>query len=262
MTTETVFRPSAAMTLVDFHTHVLPRMDDGSQSSEESVQMVRILTEAGVRRVVLTPHFYAGSDNPERFFKRREASFQKLTEAVAADEDMPSPQFILGAEIEYFEGIAGMDDLSAFRFGNAGCLLLEMPMGRWTSHVVDDILALQNRGDCRVILAHVERYLFDQKTDTLHALLQSGVVMQSNAEFFLNRRSAGRAIRYMQKGFIHLLGSDCHNLTTRPPNLGAACAAIGKRAGEDTVYECMAHAQHLLFGGTRSQNSGTGAARV
>ena len=258
MTTEAVSRPPVTETArVDFHTHILPGMDDGSRSPEESVQMVRTLWEAGVHYVALTPHFYAGSDNPARFLQRRSAAFQRLTEAVASDEDITAPRFILGAEIEYFEGISGMEDFSPFYLGNSRCLLLEMPMGRWTSHMVDDILALQNRGDCQVLLAHVERYLFDQKKDTVHMLLQNGVVMQSNAEFFLNRRTAGRAIRYMQKGFIHLLGSDCHNLTTRPPNIGAACDTIGKKAGTELLCECMEHARQLLLGNPPSRACGT-----
>ncbi len=258
MTTEAIVHPSAAEAgRVDFHTHILPQMDDGSRSSEESVQMVRTLAEAGVGYVVLTPHFYADSDNPQRFLQRRSASFAKLREAVASAGEGISVRFFLGAEIEYFEGIAGMEDFSPFYLGDSKCLLLEMPMGRWTSHVVEDILALQNRGDCRVILAHVERYLFDQKKDTVHMLLQNGVVMQSNAEFFLNRRTAGKAIRYLQKGYIHLLGSDCHNLTTRSPNISAACDVVEKKTGADLVRECMAHARHLLLENPPSRARGT-----
>ena len=263
MTSETISVPSAVETgRVDFHTHILPRMDDGSKSPEESVQMVRTLFETGVRYVVLTPHFYAGSDNLERFLHRRDASYAMLTEAMAAAGDMAPLQFILGAEVEYFRGIAGMDDFSPFYLGKSRCLLLEMPMGRWTSHMVDDILALQNRGDCRVVLAHVERYLFDQKKETIHMLLENRVVMQSNADYFLNRRTAGRAVHCLQKGYIHLLGSDCHNMITRPPNLGSACAVIEKRAGADLVQECMAHARHLLWVDTHFHPRGTAAAQV
>lgn len=258
MTAEAISRPSAAeMDRVDFHTHILPEMDDGSRSPEESVQMVRALAEAGVRYVVLTPHFYAGSDHPQRFLQKRATSFAKLREAVTSAGDGLSVQFLLGAEVEYFEGISDIEDLSPFYLGDSRCLLLEMPMGRWTSHVVGDILALQNRGDCRVILAHVERYLFDQKKDTVHMLLQNGVVMQSNAEFFLHRRTAGKAIRYLQKGFIHLLGSDCHNLTDRAPNIGAACEAAQKKAGAALVRECMAHARHLLLENPSPRAAGT-----
>ena len=59
--------------MVDFHTHILPKMDDGSRSSEESVAMLRMLAEQGIKRVVLTPHYYPEAESPEDCLRRRES---------------------------------------------------------------------------------------------------------------------------------------------------------------------------------------------
>ena len=59
--------------IIDFHTHVLPAMDDGSRSVEESLQMLRMEAEQGIFHVVATPHFYPQYDNPEQFLRKRTA---------------------------------------------------------------------------------------------------------------------------------------------------------------------------------------------
>jgi len=232
--------------LVDFHTHILPKMDDGSRSVEESIQMLRAEYSFGVDTVVLTPHFYPGRDDPEHFIARRNRSSEMLREAVKAAPELSGVRLVEGAEIEYFNGLSDAADIPGLRLGDSGCMLIEMPHGVWTSRVVDDILTLSNRRDTVVILAHVERYLFKQKPDVVDALLESGVLMQSNASYFLGWLSASKALHYLKHGYIHLIGSDCHNITSRPPNLGDACKVIEKRMGEEALSEMMWGAKHIL----------------
>jgi len=232
--------------LLDFHSHILPQMDDGSQSVAESVRMLQTLADADVEYVALTPHFYAGVDSPESFLSRRCSSYAMLEEALLSCESRNMPALLLGAEVEYFEGIAVLDELSSFQIGDSRCLLLEMPPGPWTSRMVDDILELNNRPDCCVVLAHVERYLGDQSDETLQRLKQSGVTMQSNTAFFLNRWTVSKALRMYDHGLIHVLGSDCHNTSTRPPDIGRAAAVIARRAGLETLKRMMNTARSLL----------------
>ena len=55
----------------DIHTHILPSVDDGAQSMEDALELLRLQKNSGVERVMLTPHFYPQHDTPERFLKRR-----------------------------------------------------------------------------------------------------------------------------------------------------------------------------------------------
>ncbi len=230
---------------IDFHTHILPCVDDGSRSLAESVQMIRTLADAGVTGIALTPHFYPTEDSPEAFLARRDGAFARLKEALA-EADFPVPALIPGAEIEYFEGIAALAEYPAFHIGRSGCILIEMPMGRWSSYVVEDLLDLCAAGRVRVILAHVERYLFEQPRAAVRALIENGVLMQSNASYFLDKRTVGKAVRAVKRGVIHLLGSDAHNMSVRVPNLGEACDVIETRAGKETIRAMMQGARYLL----------------
>lgn len=232
---------------VDFHTHILPCVDDGSSSVEQSVQMIRALVNDGVDTIALTPHFYAQRDNPERFVERRTRAYADLCEAVANDTDISNVKLVPGAEIEYFDGLSCMADYPELKLGQSSCVLIEMPPDIWSPHMVDDLLQLNERSDCRVVIAHVERYLFLQKRHVIYELLENGIVMQSNAEFFINRRTSGKALKLLGKGFIHLLGSDSHNMTERAPNIGAACDVIKKHLGDDALDAVMNRARRLLM---------------
>lgn len=100
--------------------------------------------------------------------------------------------------------------------------------------MVEEVLEIQERRGLQVLLAHVERYLPYQEPKVWEKLRQGKVWMQCNASFFLHWRTKPKALRMLRKGEIHMLGSDCHNKTTRPPRLGEAAEVIEKSLGQGT----------------------------
>ena len=68
--------------MLDFHTHLLPGIDDGSQSVDESIQMLECMQMQGVEQVVATPHFYANHESVEDFLARRNAALQSLKDRL------------------------------------------------------------------------------------------------------------------------------------------------------------------------------------
>ncbi len=212
--------------MTDIHCHVLPQMDDGSRSVEESLAMLEAMADQGVGCVVATPHFYAGENSPERFLARRAASMEKLTRAWRPG----LPALKLGAEVCFFEGMSRYEGLGALKIEDTGILLLEMPFCRWTQRMLQEVWALASR--TTVLLAHIERYLRWQDGKTWDLLADRGVLNQCNASFFLNWQTKHKALRMLRGGKVHLLGSDSHNMDSRPPELGKALAALGREDRE------------------------------
>lgn len=210
--------------MIDFHSHILPGVDDGSKSVDESLELLRASADQGIRIICATPHFYPTEDDPDRFLRRRERAWKSLAPAMTGD----LPHVLLGAEVYYFSGIAGSDIVGRLRIGGTGILLLEMPFTRWTDSMVREITALGARPGITVMLAHIERYLKYQDPGTWDFLLANNVVMQSNADFFLNWRSRHKAEKMLREGRIHIIGSDCHNMSERPPRIGEALDAVGE----------------------------------
>lgn len=200
--------------MIDFHTHILPGMDDGSQSVPESVSLLRLEAKQGVDLIMLTPHFYAEQNSPSDFLKRREQAWRKLRPYL-----WPGlPRMVLGAEVQYFEGMSQVEDVFRLRLEGTPFLLVEMPFDRWTERMVEEVLDVHSHPDTRVVLAHIERYMSYQNPGVWEKLLSHGVLMQSNITVFDNWRTRNRAISMMKNGQIHLLGSDCHNMRNRRPN--------------------------------------------
>ena len=95
--------------IVDFHSHILPGIDDGSACVEDSIAMLRMEMEQGINHVVATPHFYAGHDRPEDFLARRDRAEEKLRKAMEGHPGLP--QLTVGAEVYYFRGMSSLDSL-------------------------------------------------------------------------------------------------------------------------------------------------------
>ena len=99
------------------------------------------------------------------------------------------------------------------------------------------------------IIAHIDRYIGRFRTfGILKRLAELPVLIQANAEFFLNKSTSSMAIRMLRNGNIHLLGSDCHNLKNRKPNLGDAQAIIYKCLGARATELINRYEQIVLLG--------------
>ena len=217
--------------MIDFHSHVLPKMDDGSRSCAESAAMLRESYAQGIDILAATSHFYANENSPEEFLRRRARSWEQLAEVLT--DDMPAIR--LGAEVQYFEGICRVREVDLLRLEGSQVLLLEMPFCAWSDRMVKDVLDLNRRPDYTVLLAHIERYLQWQPEEVWQELRDEGVLMQSNPSFFLNRKTRRRALKMLEYGEVDLLGSDCHNMNTRPPELEGAFRLILEKIGQGEI---------------------------
>ena len=214
--------------MIDIHTHILPGMDDGSSSLEESLAMARESARQGVRLLAATPHFYATQENPASFLQRREKSLALLESAW--QEGFPT--LLVGAEVRYFDGISRVEKIAHLTLDHTRILLLEMPFTSWSRRMVEEVVELQRSRGLQVLLAHVERYMKDQDSQVWETFRQNGVWMQCNANFFLRWQTKRKAQALFKKGEIQMLGSDTHNMTTRPPNLAMARDALVKSLGQ------------------------------
>lgn len=231
------------MKFVDFHSHMLCGIDDGSVSVEQSLSMMETSAAQGARHIVLSPHFYAKRDDPISFLARRKKRFEELCEALPEN----CPKLHLGAEVAYFEGITQVDELKEFRIGASKCILVEMPFSPWTDRILADIHSLNRKREYRVVLAHIERYLPFVSMKNINELVDNGVILQSNAEFFNGFFSKRKAMQLFNNGYIAVIGSDSHNMSDRAPNIGKALEYIEKKCGPEVIGEMYNFSRRLLM---------------
>lgn len=228
--------------MIDIHCHILPGVDDGSTSVEESVQLLEMLQKQGVHTLAATPHFYAVEDSPEQFLQRRKDAFDRLASA-----GVDTGNILPGAEVAYYDGMGKSQVMEQLQIGISGLLLVEMPFRAWSERMIDEICNIPQLG-LQPILAHIDRYnRRNQLRKYKDKLLDNGVYFQCNATAFLKGWKSRPYFQMLQRGEIHFLGSDCHNLTTRAPKMELAAAAIEKKLGADVLPALNETAKELLF---------------
>lgn len=228
--------------MIDWHSHILPAMDDGSKDVAESISMLGMQTSQGVGTVIATPHFYANDETVAAFIKRRAEACEALKEQLGDH----GPNILLGAEVRYYQGISRLEGLKELAIEGSKLLLLEMPMSVWTETMVRELVELAGKNRVRIVLAHVERYIKLQKRSVWDRIVDSGILLQVNASFVTSLASRRKALALLQDGVVQFLGSDCHNLTTRPPVLGQAAEVIRKKLGDDFLNQMQQYGYSLL----------------
>lgn len=231
--------------LVETHCHILPELDDGAKSVEESVRMVQKLQAQGAEKIISTSHYYSDCISLDDFVAKRNAAYEKLRRELPAG----SPEILLSAEIYISKYLFHNDDLSPLCIGNSRYILLEHPFSStFSSQSYDRIANMCIDYDVKPILAHIERYsaLMDDK-DKLDAFIELGCLTQVNISSFADapRHTKKKLFKYLESGRIHLIGSDCHNLTTRPPDYSAGVKAIKDKYGDEAIRVLIGNANIL-----------------
>ena len=217
--------------MVDFHSHILPEMDDGADSVETSLAMLRESSRQGVDLICATPHFYADEEDPKSFLQRRSEAYSRLREAMGDGKGYPD--ILLGAEVLYFPGISVAEEMRELCLEGTFFLLVEPPMLPWTDAMLDEIEACVSSLHCIPVIAHIDRYMrLLNDPSLLDRVSERKMLIQANAAFFLHRQSQDAALDSLRHGRIHFLGSDCHDLIDRAPNLEAALDVIRKSGAE------------------------------
>lgn len=231
------------MAIIDFHSHILPGIDDGSRNIDTSLDMLRESVRQDVDVMVATPHFYAQNERMETFIEKRKKSYDSLMSSSTGN----MPTILLGAEVAFFNGISDADDIDSLLIQNTDILLLEMPFRPWNSHDIGEVKKMVKERKFRIMLAHLERFMkISQNKHYINELLEMPVLVQINSQSLLDWKQSRKLIGLFRKGKAHVLGSDCHGMRHRPPNLSEGRTVLSKKNGEDFVSRMDGFGTQLL----------------
>lgn len=230
--------------MLDLHTHILPGVDDGSKSVEQSLAMLRAEAEAGVKTVILTPHYHAEDESPADFAGRRASAEARLRAETGAQDDFPD--MYSGAEVAFFGGLSRVEDLEPLLIAGRSAMLIEMPFCPWSRRMLEELEMLQQRRGVQPILAHIERYRSFQPKGLWQELSENGIWLQCNTSFFLRWQTGRLALSMLRQRLIDFVATDSHDLERRPPNLGAAMEKIEGKLGREPITFLQSNAEALL----------------
>lgn len=224
----------------DVHTHILPGVDDGSPNLSQSLDMIRMAYLNGTRRIILTPH-YRGHFRTEP--DRLREIFSELCRN--SERLFPDMKLYLGSEIYYEPDVP--EKLEAGRvltINDTKYALIEFQPVTPFSHITRAVSEVTYSGFIPVV-AHIERYNAARAHYELaDELLDMGAVIQMNADSIMGKH--GFAIkrychRMLREEKVHILGSDAHNLESRPPLLRDCFLHIHKKYSADYAARLFCH---------------------
>lgn len=189
---------------IDFHAHLLPAADHGSDGIETSRRQLRLACEAGIDCVVATPHFYPRREQIESFLPRRAASAEALQQEAAF------PRVLLGAEVQLCRNLHHVERLDELCVAGTRVLLLELPPD-FSLRVYEQTLdALLYERKLTAVLAHIDRY----DAQLIDFLLDWGFYGQLNASSFCHFFTRRRSLDWAKSRRVVALGSDIHGVRT------------------------------------------------
>lgn len=223
--------------MIDTHLHILPGIDDGPVTMEESIALARTLVQEGIHTAVATPHY---NDK----FPRRSAA--EIRERVSAAQQALNQCGVPLRLLAGHEVLIKPDLLRDIRTGHLATLngsrylLLELWNSGWvvaTEQVIFELIA----NGITPIIAHIERYaIFQQEPHTLDTLLHQGVLTQITASSLvglqgkMNKRAAEH---YLKQGWVHLIVSDAHGQHKRPPVVAQGLQRALQLVGPTRVHQ-------------------------
>lgn len=214
--------------MIDFHTHCLPEIDDGSDSIESSLAMLRESLNNGIDTVVATPHFYYGEQTVEEFLEQRDAALARLREACAR-EHLPI-RIIPAAEVLVREGISKID-LRPLCIEGTSCVMLELPFmtpPMWLFEEIENIVFDQ---DLTVMYAHIDRYRnWYSPVDVAEITDIPGLFLQVSASSLSRRYSYLALQKWIPAVKRVVLGTDMHAPKTTNKDMNRAYACL-RRVG-------------------------------
>ncbi len=241
--------------LTDLHAHVLPALDDGPETFEESVALLRRAFDGGTRTIVATPHLFRPPffDYPPEAVRER---FRELLEYLADVGLAPEFSFLreltvcLGAENHASDSFyEALESGSVITLNDTRTFLLEFPMDFSFEEMKHTVRLALDHGLIPV-LAHLERYQAMREDPSRAAeLAGQGCVCQINAESLLHVVGPRRTAMALLEGNLAIaLASDAHDAVSRPANLHEAAARLSKVFPPEKVRRWVQTTPSALLG--------------
>lgn len=236
--------------MIDIHSHILPGIDDGATTIEESMDLINLSVASGVTKIIATPHIHFGAFNNDA--ASIEVAFKKLTAYV--NKANVTIDLAYAAEVRICPEVMMLAKTKKLpflgKYNNMDVLLLEFPSSHFPPGS-DNLISWLIANNICPLIAHPERnrslwrhsYLID-------SFLEQGCLLQVTAGSLLGdfgHRSQDLAWEYLESDIVHLIASDMHSIKRRPNKLDEAYNLVNIKYGEDRANRLCVDNPNALF---------------
>ncbi len=236
--------------MIDIHAHILPSIDDGPETIEESIELCKVAEEDGIKTIVATPHSKDG------VYETKSVEILKAVDTLNSQlkENRIDVKILPGAEIHISEGLVeSIKNGDVLTINNGGkFILFELPFIFIPPGTDKFIFNLKSNGIVPII-AHAERIAaFQRKPELVDQLVKIGARVQINAHCLTKRAIPGErkcAEWLLKNRLVHFIASDVHSLNGRPPILSKALKNATRIIGEEEARALVYRNPELIING-------------
>lgn len=222
----------------DIHCHIIPYVDDGALRVQESEELVEMLAAQGVRTVCCTPHLRRHMfETPDEEIRLQ---FERLL-ARSQNLDVPM-QFYLSREYHCDELLRKkLDAGEILPLGRGNVLLAEFSYRHPAEDILNYIRLIRSYG-YQPLIAHAERYAATENLAQAARFIEAGALIQMNASSLLGaegRRQASLCRKLLKEDLVHVIASDAHDPSDRPPEIDKCAAYLERKFGTETAKRLL-----------------------
>lgn len=235
--------------IADIHCHLLPYVDDGAQDRDESIELLKMQYQQGVRIICFTPHLRKGMfETPDdTIIKQYEILRERATLVFKGRlKTCLSREYYCDSSF-----IQRVESGEVIPLGHGPYLLTEFSR-RYSESQFFEYVQMVLRQGYRPLIAHVERYPEMQDISSIKRLIKMGAKIQVNAGSILGREGLKQAFwarKLLKEGLVHIVASDAHDTEERPPELGKVAKYLERKLGTEEAENLLWKNQMKILNG-------------
>lgn len=242
--------------MIDIHSHILPGIDDGARSLEDSLAMAELAVAEGITHILATPHHKNGK------FENRKHDIVKLVRILQDELDSRNIELNIfpGQEVRlYGEILADIKkDEILFTDEDNHYLLIEFPTMSIPHFAESLFFQIQQSGVIPVIVHPERNQEIIDNPNRLFEFIERGALAQVTASSYVGifgKKIAELSSQLIEANLVHILASDAHNTRGRAFHMKEAFTRLEKEFGKEKVLEFQQTAKDLINGDYIQPNS-------
>ncbi|WP_191566664.1 tyrosine-protein phosphatase [Metabacillus idriensis] len=232
--------------MIDIHSHILPKLDDGAGSFEEAVQIAKAAVEEGITKIIATPHHQNGT-----YINNKQFIIEKVDELnLLLNKENVSLVILPGQETRiHGDLLTELEKDLILPLNHTNYVFIELPSGHVPRYTEQMLFDIQMKG-LTPIIVHPERNSeIIENPDLLYKLVSKGALTQITASSLtghFGKNIKKFTLQLIESQLTHFLASDVHSLKNRPFRLANGYNVLNQEFGSDAVYLFKENAELLI----------------
>ncbi|WHZ57599.1 tyrosine-protein phosphatase [Metabacillus hrfriensis] len=232
--------------MIDIHSHILPKVDDGAVSFEEAIQIAKSAVNEGITTIIATPHHQNG-----KYINYKQSILEKVEELNLLLKKEDVPLSILPGQESRIHGdlLIELENDLILPLNHTNYVFIELPSGHVPRYTEQMLFDIQMKG-LTPIIVHPERNSeIIENPDLLYKLVSKGALTQITASSLtghFGKNIKKFTLQLIESQLTHFLASDVHSLKNRPFRLANGYGVLNHEFGSDAVYLFKENAELLI----------------